>query len=91
MNEVPNKWIPSVDVRRYIYRVFAALLPVAGFYGWLGPEELPLYLQLGSVILGVGGGAAAAIAAVNTPTKEATADDGETLEDIFKPSDEVNG
>ena len=66
VTETPNKWIPSPAVRRYIYSVLAVALPLFGARLGLGHEEIPMWLELAGVILGVAGGGAFGLAAVNT-------------------------
>lgn len=65
-NETPNRWIPSPEVRAWVYRVLAAVGPLVVFYGWATADEVALWLGLGGTILGTG---PAALAAVNTPKK----------------------
>lgn len=60
----PNKWIPSPDVRRWVFRVVAAAGPIIVFYGLATAEEVALWLGLGATILGT---PAASLASVNVP------------------------
>lgn len=62
-NDTPNAWVPSPQVRRYLYRVFLALGPVLSAHGILSGEDFTLYAGLAGVVLDV----PLALALVNTP------------------------
>lgn len=49
--------------RAYIYRVLAALAPIAVFYGVVSDQEVALFLAAAATILSTG------LAAANTSTK----------------------
>lgn len=88
MNDItPNKWIPSPEVRGYIYRVLAAAGPLLAAYGLLSPSDFSLWLALAGTILGAGGNI---LASANTPKVKAS-DEHENLDDGFDTSEEVRG
>lgn len=62
----PNRWIPSPEVRKYIYRVLIALGPVALLYGLVTDAELVVWFGLAETVLGSPIGA---LALANTPAK----------------------
>lgn len=53
-NTVPNKWIPSMKVRMWIYGILVALAALGVFYGLITIAEGGLWLALGAAILGIG-------------------------------------
>lgn len=61
--ETPNRWIPSPQLRRYLYRVLLAAGAIALFYGYVSGEALPLWLALAAELLGI------TLADANTPKK----------------------
>lgn len=67
--ETPNRWIPSPEIRKYIYRVLVALGPVALLYGLLTDAEIAVWFGVAETILGSPIGA---LALVNTPAKAQT-------------------
>jgi hypothetical protein len=48
--------ITRPEVRRYIYGIVAAAMPLLAFFGIVGPEDAQLWLLLGAAVLGLGGG-----------------------------------
>lgn len=44
------------EVRRYIYGIIAAAMPLLAFMGIVGPDEVTLWLLLAAAVLGLGGG-----------------------------------
>lgn len=60
----PNKWIPSPEIRKYIYRVIAAFGPIAIAYGFITDTELVLWLGFIETVLVTPVGV---LAAANTP------------------------
>lgn len=64
--ETPNKWIPSPQLRRWIFAILASIGPVLVFYGLATSEEIALWLGIGGTILGTPAGS---LAARNVPTK----------------------
>lgn len=77
MNEVtPNRWIPSPEVRGYIYKVLAAAGPLLAAYGILEASDFSLWLALAGTILGAGGNI---LASANTP-KQVEAEEPSTFD-----------
>lgn len=66
-NETPNRVIGSERIRKSIYHGVAAVLAIAGVWGFISAEEAEQYLQAAVLILGVGG---SELAATNTPKAE---------------------
>ena len=52
------------DVRRWMYRVLLALLPMLAAYGKISESDIPLIVALVGAILGIG------VAEANTPLPE---------------------
>ena len=48
--------ITRPEVRRYIYGVIAAAMPLLAFFGLVGPKDSVLWLLLAAAVLGLGGG-----------------------------------
>jgi hypothetical protein len=48
--------ITRPEVRRYIYGIIAAAMPLLAFFGLVGPEDSQLWLLLSAAVLGLGGG-----------------------------------
>jgi hypothetical protein len=44
------------EVRRYIYGIIAAAMPLLAFFGIVGPDDAQLWLLLAAAVLGLGGG-----------------------------------
>lgn len=89
MNDItPNKWIKNPANRKYIYGVAAAIGAALVGYQVITQDQLELWLNIAANLLLIGG---STLGFVNTPEKVADSDEGDTLEDIFKPSDEVRG
>ena len=65
----PNRWIPTPEIRKYIYRVLVAVGPVALLYGLVTDAELIVWLGLAETILATPVGL---LAAANVPTQTAT-------------------
>lgn len=63
-NTTPNRWIPQPEVRLWLFRVFAALGPLAIFYGLMTADEAALWIGLGGTIFGT---PAASLASANVP------------------------
>lgn len=47
------KKIFSPKVRRYIYVVAIAFIPLAGLWGWISPEAMPLVVPLIMAVLNI--------------------------------------
>lgn len=63
----PNRWIPRPNVRKYIYKVLVATGPLLALYGLVSDAEFIVWLGIAETVLG---SPVAALALVNTPTKE---------------------
>lgn len=48
--------ITRPEVRRYIYSIIAAAMPLLAFFGLVGPEDAQLWLLLAAAVLGLSGG-----------------------------------
>jgi hypothetical protein len=48
--------ITRPEVRRYIYGIIAAAMPLLAFFGLVGPKDSVLWLLLAAAVLGLGGG-----------------------------------
>ncbi|QIG57695.1 holin [Arthrobacter phage Shoya] len=48
--------ITRPEVRRYVYSIIAAAMPLLAFFGLVGPEDAQLWLLLAAALLGLGGG-----------------------------------
>ena len=59
----PNRWVPSPEVRLWLYSILTALAPIGVAYGLITVEQGGLWLALASALLGVGN----LLAARNTP------------------------
>lgn len=59
----PNVYVPSPQLRRYLYRVFLALGPVLTAHGVVTGADFTLYAGLAGVVLDV----PLALALANTP------------------------
>lgn len=44
------------QVRRYIYGIISAAMPLLAFFGLVGPKDSVLWLLLAAAVLGLGGG-----------------------------------
>jgi hypothetical protein len=64
IDRTPNRWIPDPAVRRWLYGVVVAMIPVLVLFGLISPESVQLWLNLAAAILGLG---TTALATVNTP------------------------
>ena len=64
LDRTPNRWIPDPLIRRYIYGVVLAFIPILVGFGVISPEQVQLWLNLTAAILGLG---ATALALPNTP------------------------
>lgn len=62
--ETPNRWIPSVKTREYIYNIVLTLQPITLAYGIFTAEEGGLWVTVVGAILGFG---ALGLARANTP------------------------
>lgn len=58
--------MPSEPTRAYIYRIALAVLAVLVVYGLLGPDEVPVWTEVVSAVLGIG---ATSLATANTSTR----------------------
>lgn len=47
-------WMPSEQVRRWIYGVVAALLPILAFLHFISGGDVQLWLDLATAVLGLG-------------------------------------
>jgi hypothetical protein len=63
-DRTPNRWIPDPAVRRWLYGVVVAMIPVLVLFGLISPESVQLWLNLAAAVLGLG---TTALATVNTP------------------------
>lgn len=70
--EIPNKYVPSVALRKYLYGILVAAAAVALLYGVLNAEEVSAWLFLGAAILGLSNG----LAYANTPNKNSPVEQG---------------
>lgn len=61
--QTPNRWVPSPEVRLWMYGILVALAAIAVAYGVVTVEQGGLWLALGAAVLGVGN----LIAARNVP------------------------
>ena len=61
--QTPNQWVPSPEVRLWMYGILVALAALAVGYGIITVEQGGLWLALGAALLGVGN----LIAARNVP------------------------
>ena len=61
--QTPNRWVPSPEVRLWMYGILVALAALGVGYGLLTVEQSGLWLALASAILGIGN----LIAARNVP------------------------
>lgn len=48
--------ITRPEVRRYIYGIISAAMPLLAFFGLVGPKDSVLWLLLAAAVLGLGGG-----------------------------------
>jgi hypothetical protein len=64
IDRTPNRWIPDPAVRRWLYGVVVAMIPVLVLFGLISPESVQLWLNLAAAILGLG---TTALATANTP------------------------
>jgi hypothetical protein len=64
MDQTPNRWIPDPAVRKWLYGVVVALIPVLVVFGVLSPEQTQVWLNLTAAVLGLG---TTALATANTP------------------------
>lgn len=62
--EVPNKWIPSPELRLWFYRVAGAVVPLLIALGFLTGEIAQLVLNIVAAVLAVG---TPVLAGANTP------------------------
>lgn len=62
--EVPNKWIPSPQLRGYLYGIVIAVVPLLSLLGLFTPEVAQNILVIAAAVLAVGG---SAVALVNRP------------------------
>ena len=61
--QTPNRWVPSPEVRLWMYGILVALAALAVAYGVVTVEQGGLWLALAAAVLGVGN----LIAARNVP------------------------
>ena len=61
--QTPNRWVPSPEVRLWMYGILVALAALAVAYGLVTVEQGGLWLALAAAVLGVGN----LIAARNVP------------------------
>ena len=62
--ETPNKWIPSPQVRKWLYGIVAAAGALGVIYGLVTPDQTDAWLNLAANILAIGG---SGLALANTP------------------------
>jgi hypothetical protein len=62
--ETPNRWIPDPTIRKYLYGVVLAMIPVLVAFGLISPDQVQLWLNLAAAVLGLG---TTVLAAANTP------------------------
>jgi hypothetical protein len=60
----PNRWIPDPTIRKYLYGVVLAMIPVLVAFGLISPDQVQLWLNLAAAVLGLG---TTVLAAANTP------------------------
>lgn len=65
--KLPNRWIPSLKARRYLYGVGLAALPVLMAYGIVDQNGIALWGALLGAVLGVTG---LGVALVNTVERQ---------------------
>lgn len=61
---VPNKGITSPQLRKYVYGLTVAAIPLLVVFGVIAEEQVQLWLALAAAALGFG---SSALAAPNTP------------------------
>lgn len=61
--DIPNRFVPSIRLRKYIYGVIVAGAGLALIYGLANAEQVGGWLILGSAVLGLSNG----LALANTP------------------------
>lgn len=69
--KLPNRWIPSLKARRYLYGVGIALLPVLMAYGIVDQNGIALWGALLGSVLGVTGLGVALVNTVERPEDKA--------------------
>ena len=62
--EVPQKLSPSPTIRKWVYGLLSALVPVSVAYGVFSETEAGLWLAVAGALLGTGG---SLLASANTP------------------------
>ena len=63
-DRTPNRVITDPLVRRYLYGVVLAFIPILVLFGLISPESVQLWLNLTAAVLGLG---TTALATANTP------------------------
>ena len=63
-DRTPNRVITDPLVRRYLYGVVLAFIPILVLFGLISPESVQLWLNLAAAVLGLG---TTALATANTP------------------------
>ncbi|MEW1813286.1 hypothetical protein AB0284_21595 [Pseudarthrobacter phenanthrenivorans] len=63
-DRTPNRWIPDPIIRKYLYGVVLAMIPVLVAFGFISPEQVQLWLNLAAAVLGLG---TTVLATANTP------------------------
>ena len=63
-DRTPNRWVADPLVRRYLYGVVLAFIPILVLFGLISPESVQLWLNLAAAVLGLG---TTALATANTP------------------------
>lgn len=63
-DHTPNRWVPDPAVRKYLYGVVVAMIPVLVGFGLVSPEQVQLWLNLAGAVLGLG---TTVLAVANTP------------------------
>ena len=60
----PNRWVPDPVIRRYLYGVVVALIPVLVAFGVVSPDSVQVWLNVAAAVLGLG---TTTLAIANTP------------------------
>ena len=63
-DRTPNRFITDPAIRKYVYGVVLAMIPVLVGFGLISPEQVQLWLNLAAAVLGLG---TTGLAVANTP------------------------
>lgn len=69
--KLPNRWIPSITVRRYLYGIGLALLPLLVSYGIVEQDMSAVWIAFLGAALGVTGLGVALVNTVEKPEDKA--------------------